>query len=423
MSEVVKEFDIKKAQDNLATLVNCWEPFQFIMISDSYVYGVSQTARVEPNDATIYQIDNNGEVMGKMLLVGGTHNSAYGVKTINGKDYIYAPIHTSTGDKVVYKFEFEKDTTITENSSKAKKLGDFKQKKSLNISISNDDVFVFTLLADNTATVMKFSLAEFEQGATDSSIKFDVGNKTYGYLQGFAGFGDKVYIAIGPGGTALDPVSKCYLYTHSLIDGSLYDKQWISWGSDDELGEPFNKYREPEGMDFFVSKTGEPVLVQTVFTGGNSGDGKTVRRRNKLYTITNLNNSDDFTNKFSRKRPASATLFKGELKGNDASTVYLPRDIANFEYIVVSWMHGDGVRRQESFHVKTLEGYPRVDLSNIVLQGDGFATIYYFIVEFSTSKMRVVNSRARRMKPTGWDALVDPYANSIILSVEGYNLR
>ncbi|HAO6401834.1 TPA: hypothetical protein IQC03_001955, partial [Listeria monocytogenes] len=363
------------------------------------------------------------EVMGKMLLVGGTHNSAYGVKTINGKDYIYAPIHTSTGDKVVYKFEFEKDTTITENSPKAKKLGDFKQKKSLNISISNDDVFVFTLLADNTATVMKFTLAEFEQGATDSAIKFDVGNKTYGYLQGFAGFGDKVYIAIGPGGTALDPVSKCYLYTHSLIDGSLYDKQWISWGSDDELGEPFNKYREPEGMDFFVSKTGEPVLVQTVFTGGNSGDGKTVRRRNKLYTITNLNNSDDFTNKFSRKRPASATLFKGELKGNDASTVYLPRDIANFEYIVVSWMHGDGVRRQESFHVKTLEGYPQVDLSNIVLQGDGFATIYYFIVEFSTSKMRVVNSRARRMKPTGWDALVDPYANSIILSVEGYNLR
>lgn len=384
---------------------------------------MSQTARVEPNDATIYQIDNNGEVMGKMLLVGGTHNSAYGVKTINGKDYIYAPIHTSTGDKVVYKFEFEKDTTITENSPKAKKLGDFKQKKSLNISISNDDVFVFTLLADNTATVMKFTLAEFEQGATDSAIKFDVGNKTYGYLQGFAGFGDKVYIAIGPGGTALDPVSKCYLYTHSLIDGSLYDKQWISWGSDDELGEPFNKYREPEGMDFFVSKTGEPVLVQTVFTGGNSGDGKTVRRRNKLYTITNLNNSDDFTNKFSRKRPASATLFKGELKGNDASTVYLPRDIANFEYIVVSWMHGDGVRRQESFHVKTLEGYPQVDLSNIVLQGDGFATIYYFIVEFSTSKMRVVNSRARRMKPTGWDALVDPYANSIILSVEGYNLR
>lgn len=384
---------------------------------------MSQTARVEPNDATIYQIDNNGEIMGKMLLVGGTHNSAYGVKTINGKDYIYAPIHTSTGDKVVYKFEFEKDTTITEKSPKAKKLGDFKQKKSLNISISNDDVFVFTLLADNTATVMKFTLAEFEQGATDSAIKFDVGNKTYGYLQGFAGFGDKVYIAIGPGGTALDPVSKCYLYTHSLIDGSLYDKQWISWGSDDELGEPFNKYREPEGMDFFVSKTGEPVLVQTVFTGGNSGDGKTVRRRNKLYTITNLNNSDDFTNKFSRKRPASATLFKGELKGNDASTVYLPRDIANFEYIVVSWMHGDGVRRQESFHVKTLEGYPRVDLSNIVLQGDGFATIYYFIVEFSTSKMRVVNSRARRMKPTGWDALVDPYANSIILSVEGYNLR
>ncbi|MBC8931969.1 hypothetical protein IAI15_36880, partial [Escherichia coli] len=51
MSEIVKEFDIKKAQDNLATLVNCWEPFQFIMISDSYVYGVSQTARVEPNDA------------------------------------------------------------------------------------------------------------------------------------------------------------------------------------------------------------------------------------------------------------------------------------------------------------------------------------------------------------------------------------
>lgn len=70
MSEIVKEFDIKKAQDNLATLVNCWEPFQFIMISDSYVYGVSQTARVEPNDATIYQIDNNGEIMGKMLLVG-----------------------------------------------------------------------------------------------------------------------------------------------------------------------------------------------------------------------------------------------------------------------------------------------------------------------------------------------------------------
>ncbi|MBX9529169.1 hypothetical protein KC147_14815, partial [Listeria monocytogenes] len=78
--------------------------------------------------------------------------------------------------------------------------------------------------------------------------------------------------------------------------------------------------------------------------------------------------------------------------------------------------HGAGVRRQESFHVKTLAGYPQVDLSNIVLQGDGFATISYFMVEFSTSKMRVVNARARRMKPTGWDALVDPYANSIILS-------
>lgn len=423
MTENVKEFDIKNAQDNLATQVNCWEPFQFVMISDLYVYGVSQTAHAEPNDATIYQIDNNGEVMGKMLLVGGTHNSAYGVKTIDGKDYIYAPIHTSNGDKVVYKFEFVKDTVINETSTKAKVLGNFKQKKSLNISISNDDVFVFTLLTDNTATVMKFSLLEFEQGATDSTIKFDVGEKTYGYLQGFAGFGDKVYIAIGPGGTALDPMSKCYLYTHSLLDGSLYDKQWISWGSDDELGEPFNKYREPEGMDFFVSKTGEPVLVQTVFTGGNSGGGKTVRRRNKLYTITNLNNSEDFTNKFSRKRPASATLFEGELKGNNTSTVYLPRDIANFEYIVVAWMHGDGVRRQESFRVKRLEAYPRVDLSNIVLQSDGFATIYYFIVEFTTSKMRISTSRARKMRPTGWDALVDPYANSVVLSVEGYNLR
>ncbi|WP_234900951.1 hypothetical protein, partial [Salmonella enterica] len=78
----------------------------------------------------------------------------------------------------------------------------------------------------------------------DSAIKFDIGDKKYGYLQGFAGFGDKVYIAVGPGGTALDPVSKCYLYTHSLIDGSLYDKQWISWGSDDELGKPFNDYHE-----------------------------------------------------------------------------------------------------------------------------------------------------------------------------------
>ncbi|MBC1355538.1 hypothetical protein HB790_10480 [Listeria welshimeri] len=423
MSELLKEFDIKKAQDNLATLVNCWEPFQFIMISDSYVYGVSQTARVEPNDATIYQIDNNGEVMGEMVLVGGTHNSAYGVKTIKGKDYIYAPIHTSSGDKVVYKFEFVKDTTITENSPQAKKLGDFKRKKSLNISISNDNVFVFTLLEDNTATVMKFSLEEFEEGITDSAIKFDIGDKKYGYLQGFAGFGDKVYIAIGPGGTALDPVSKCYLYTHSLIDGSLYDKQWISWGSDDELGKPFNDYHEPEGMDFYVSKTGEPILVQTVYTGGYSGDGKTVRRRNKLYTVTNLNNSEDFTNKFNRKRPATVNLFDGQLKGNDTKTVYMPRDIANFEYVVVTWLHGDGVRRQGSFRVKNLEEYPRIDLSSNVLQSDGTASIYYFIVELKTSQMRIVTSRARRMKPTGWESLVDPYANSIILSVEGYNLR
>ncbi|MBC1500450.1 hypothetical protein HB943_07520 [Listeria weihenstephanensis] len=423
MNEITKEFDIKKAQDNLATLINCWEPFQFIMISDSYVYGVVQTAHSEPNDATIYQIDNNGEVMGQMVLVGGTHNSAYGVKTVDGKDYIYAPIHTSSGNKVVYKFKFTDGSKITEKSPEAEKLGDFGQKKSLNISISNEDVFTFTLLTDNTATVMKFTLSDFEKGATDSTIKFDVGNKTYGYLQGYAGFGDKVYIAIGPGGTATDPVSKCYLHTHSLVDGSLYDKQWISWGSDDELGKPFNQYREPEGMDFFVSKTGEPVLVQTVFTGGNSGDGKTVKRRNKLYTITNLDNSDDFTNKFSRKRPASAMLYEGELHGNDNSIVYLPRDIANFESIVVAWMHGDGVRRQATFRVRALEEYPRVDLSNVVLQSDGSITVYYFIVEFTTSKMRISSSRARKMKATGWDSLVEPYANSIVLSVEGYHLR
>ncbi|WP_439443521.1 hypothetical protein ACSMFR_01170 [Listeria aquatica] len=270
---------------------------------------------------------------------------------------------------------------------------------------------------------MKFTLTDFEQGATDSMIKFEVGDKAYGYLQGFAGFDDKVYIAIGPGSTASSPVSQCYLYTHSLIDGSLYDKQWISWGSDDELGQPFNQYREPEGMDFFVSKTGYPVLVQTVFTGGNSGDGKTVRRRNKLYTLTNLDNSDDFTNRFSRKRPSSAILYEGELHGNNSSTVYLPRDIANFEYIVVSWMHGDGVRRQESFRVKRLEDYPRVDLTNVVLQADGSITVYYFIVEFSTSKMRVITSRARKLTSTSWGSLVDPYANSVVLSVEGYHLR
>ncbi|MBC1926185.1 hypothetical protein HCA51_15510, partial [Listeria innocua] len=209
-------------------------------------------------------------------------------------------------------------------------------------------------------------------------------------------------------------------YTHSLIDGSLYDKQWISWGSDDELGKPFNDYHEPEGMDFYVSKTGEPILVQTVYTGGYSGDGKTVRRRNKLYTVTNLNNSEDFTNKFIRKRPATVNLFDGQLKGNDTKTVYMPRDIANFEYVVVTWLHGDGVRRQGSFRVKNLEEYPRIDLSSNVLQSDGTASIYYFIVELKTSQMRIVTSRARRMKPTGWESLVDPYANSIILSVEGY---
>ncbi|WP_439443522.1 phage baseplate protein [Listeria aquatica] len=123
-----KVFDIKKAQDNLAGIVNCWDPFQFIMISDLYIYGVSQTAHSEPNDATIYQIDNNGEVMGTMKLIGGTHNSGYGVKTIAGKDYIYAPIHTESGNKIVYKFGFSNGSTISENSSDATKLGDFGKK-------------------------------------------------------------------------------------------------------------------------------------------------------------------------------------------------------------------------------------------------------------------------------------------------------
>lgn len=423
MAEIVKEFDIKKAQDNLAVQVNCWAPFQFVMISDLYVYGVEQPALTNPDNATIYQIDNNGEVTGKMLLMGGTHNSAYGVKTIDGKDYIYAPIHTTSGNKVAHKFEFVKDTTITESSSNATKLGDFGVKKSFNVNIVNDDVFVFTLLEDNTATVMKFTLSEFEQGATDSTIKFDIGDKGYGYLQGFAGFGDKVYIAVGPGGTPSKPGSQCYLYTHSLTDGSLYDKQWISWGTDDELGEPFNQSHEPEGMAFFVSKTGEPVLVQTVYTGGYGPGGGAVQRRNKLYTITNLNNSEDFAGRFNRKRPASAMIYEGSLKGNNGNVAYMTRDISNYDYIVVTWMHGDGIRRNQSFRVKNLLEYSRVDLSNVVLQSDGYTTVHYFIVDITGSQMRVLYSRARKMKPTGWDALVDPYANSVVLSVEGYGLR
>lgn len=194
-------------------------------------------------------------------------------------------------------------------------------------------------------------------------------------------------------------------------------------GTDDELGEPFNQSHEPEGMAFFVSKTGEPVLVQTVYTGGYGPGGGAVQRRNKLYTITNLNNSEDFAGRFNRKRPASAMIYEGSLKGNNGNVAYMTRDISNYDYIVVTWMHGDGVRRNQSFRVKNLLEYSRVDLSNVVLQSDGYTTVHYFIVDITGSQMRVLYSRARKMKPTGWDALVDPYANSVVLSVEGYGLR
>ncbi|WP_217556868.1 hypothetical protein [Paenibacillus sp. GbtcB18] len=209
---------------------------------------VSGSARDAAGDLVLTRLDSTGSELGHMVLKGFGHGVQIGVETVGAKAYLWTETDAVTegssgwGTQIA-RFPFENGKVLTPASPELRKfrLVEGADRTTVNIDEANG-LLTMRYRLNGSFRFGVYDLESVKRG--EYTPLADVPQPMVGTFQGFASYGDYLYLLEGnsygsPGSSP--PAGNTYLTAVDLNTGAVKDKQLVSAGSS-------MTFREPEGL-------------------------------------------------------------------------------------------------------------------------------------------------------------------------------
>ncbi|MEK3726112.1 phage baseplate protein [Paenibacillus sp. FSL H8-0034] len=215
---------------------------------------VSNADRALNGDLTLTKLDFSGNKLGHMSLKGFGHGVQIGVEAVGNTAYLWTETDSvATFGTQIARFKFENDKTLSTSSPELEKHRLIENVEHTTVNIDSANGLLTMRYRKNG--VFRFGVYALEEVKRKQYTPIsDVPQPSMGTFQGFASYGNTLYLlegnAYGSNGS-VKPNGNTYITAVDLKTGEVVDKQLIS------VGETL-VYREPEGLGIRIPDVNQP---------------------------------------------------------------------------------------------------------------------------------------------------------------------
>lgn len=223
---------------------------------------VSGANRALNGDLALTKLDLEGKILGHMFLKGFGHGVQMGVEADENGTYLWTETDSVAEGKdgwgtQLARFQFENGAIFTPDSPQLEKhrLIEGIDRTTVNIDPANG-LLTMRYRQDGSFRFGVFNLEDVKQGNYVPVV--DVAQPPMGTFQGFASYGEYLYLLEGNaynGSSSVEPYGNTYITVVNLNTGDVVDRKLFVGGND-------LTFREPEGLAIRVPDVKHPRKAQ-----------------------------------------------------------------------------------------------------------------------------------------------------------------